>query len=69
MAKQLDFGAASAYAYFPAVATDPAGNLFVSFSGSAATLNPTAEAISIPVVGSISAVVVGQGLAVVVEAV
>jgi hypothetical protein len=60
-AKELDFGAASAYAYFPAVATDPTGNLFVSFSGSGATLNPSAEAISIPVVGSITAVLVGQG--------
>ena len=46
----------------PAVAGDPAGNLFVSFSGSAATLNPSAEAILIPVVGSVTAVVVGQGL-------
>ncbi len=62
LAKELDFGAASAYAYFPAVASDPTGNLFVSFSGSAATLNPSAEAISIPVVGSITAVLVGQGL-------
>jgi hypothetical protein len=61
-AKELDFGAASVYAYFPAVATDPTGNLFVSFSGSGATLNPSAEAISVPVVGSITAVVVGQGL-------
>jgi hypothetical protein len=60
-AKELDFGAASAYAYFPAVATDPTGNLFVSFSGSGATLYPSAEAISIPVVGSITAVLVAQG--------
>jgi hypothetical protein len=59
--QDFDFGAAGAYAYFPAVATDLTGNLFVSFSGSSATLFPSAEAISIPVVGSITAVLVGQG--------
>jgi hypothetical protein len=59
--QDFDFGAVSAYAYFPAVATDPTGNLFVSFSGSGVSLNPSAEAISIPVVGSITAVLVGQG--------
>jgi hypothetical protein len=59
--QDFDFGGVSAYAYFPAVATDPTGNLFVSFSGSGASLTPSAEAISIPVVGSITAVRVAQG--------
>jgi hypothetical protein len=59
--QDFDFGAAGAYAYFPAVATDLTGNLFVSFSGSSAALFPSAEAISIPVVGSITAVLVAQG--------
>ena len=61
-AKELDFGAASAYAYFPAVATDPTGNLFVSFTGSGATLAPSAQAISMRVGGSsFTAVQVAQG--------
>jgi hypothetical protein len=59
--QDFDFGGVSVYAYFPAVATDSTGNLFVSFSGSGAMLTPSAEAISIPVVGSITAVLVAQG--------
>jgi len=59
--QDFDFGGNTAYAYFPAVATDATGNLFVSFSGSAATLYPSAEAISIPLVGTTTAVVVSPG--------
>ncbi len=60
--QDFDFGAVSAYAYFPAVATDPTGNLFVSFSGSGVSLNPSAEAISLQVgATAFTAVLVAQG--------
>ena len=48
----FDIGTSGAYAYFPAVATDVAGNLFVSFTGSGAALTPSSEVISMPAGGT-----------------
>jgi hypothetical protein len=50
--QDFDVAHLAAYVYFPAVTTDLTGNLFVSFSGSSATLTPSVEALSLPIDGT-----------------